>query len=281
MWLTIIILILLIISTVLYSRFIGTSGIKVKEYKVETSITDNFYGLKIVHITDLHYGRTINKKELLKIVTKINMQKPDLVLLTGDLIDRDTKMTVAVAQDIIGALQKIDVTIGKYAIEGNHDYAFKNWSTIITGAGFTNLNDNYDLIYKDTLEPIIVAGISSNLKNRTTMTTKMEKVNTYFSALTEESIRPVYGILLIHEPDYIDNLELANFDLILAGHSHNGQVRLPLIGPLILPDGSKKYFDSYYKVGNSDMYISSGLGTSVLDLRLFNRPSFNLYRITN
>ena len=71
------------------------------------------------------------------------------------------------------------------------------------------------------------------------------------------------------------------FNLILAGHSHHGQIRLPLIGAIILPDGAKKYYNGYYEFNKTKLYISNGIGTSTINFRLFNKPSFNLYRITN
>ena len=83
----------------------------------------------------------------------------------------------------------------------------------------------------------------------------------------------------MHEPDNIKYT--SDFDLVLAGHSHNGQVKLPYIGAIFTPNGSKKYYDEYYKVNKSDLYISGGLGSSILNLRFFNKPSINLYRITN
>ena len=93
--------------------------------------------------------------------------------------------------------------------------------------------------------------------------------------------RDLYKILLIHEPDYINNIDYSNFNLILAGHSHNGQVKLPFVGGIILPNGAKKYYKEYYKLNNTDLYISSGIGTSQISFRLFNRPSINFYRLTN
>ena len=83
----------------------------------------------------------------------------------------------------------------------------------------------------------------------------------------------------MHEPDYIKDFDHTKFDLILAGHSHNGQIGLPLIKDLILPHGAKKYHNAYYKLNNTYLYISSGVGCSTLNFRLFNKPSINLYRI--
>ena len=98
----------------------------------------------------------------------------------------------------------------------------------------------------------------------------------YNNFINENDIK--YKILLLHEPDTIDNIN-NNFALILAGHSHNGQVRLPLIGATILPVGSKRYYKEHYTINNSELYISSGLGTSTLPLRFLDHPSINFYRI--
>ena len=84
---------------------------------------------------------------------------------------------------------------------------------------------------------------------------------------------------LIHEPDVIEDMNVNPFDLILAGHSHAGQIRLPFIGAFILPEGAQKYYENHYKIENSDLYISNGLGVSNYNFRLFNTPSYSLYRL--
>ena len=70
-------------------------------------------------------------------------------------------------------------------------------------------------------------------------------------------------------------------DLLLAGHSHNGDIKIPYIGPIIKKDGAKKYNDEYYKVNNTLLYISSGIGTKNNSVRLFCRPSINFFRLSN
>ena len=72
-----------------------------------------------------------------------------------------------------------------------------------------------------------------------------------------------------------------NFNLIVSGHSHNGQVRLPVIGKIITPENAKKYYDPYYKIDNTHLYISGGIGNRTINLRFFNKPSFNLYRLVD
>lgn len=269
----------IIILTLLYSRFIATKGLNVKEYKViNDKITYEYHGLKIVHITDLHYGTTVFEKELENLVNETNNLKPDIVVFTGDLFDSEETYDKDI---LITYLSKIESKIGKYAISGNHDKLIEDFYEVIEKSGFVNLDNKYELIYYNSNEPIIISGISSNYEDSSNIADKTKEFDEYINNLNENDIKPIYSILLIHEPDFVDNINIDNYDLILSGHSHLGQVRLPIIGKLYTPYGSLKYYDEYYKINNSDLYISGGIGTSWMKFRLFNRPSINLYRITN
>ena len=96
----------------------------------------------------------------------------------------------------------------------------------------------------------------------------------------EDNNESMYKIILVHEPDISDKIiKDYSVNLILAGHSHNGQVRLPIIGPIYTPPYSKKYYDNYYDIDGTNLYISSGIGVSTVNYRLWNRPSINFYRI--
>ena len=268
----------------LYGRYIATTGLFVKEYKItDSKITDNFHGLKIVHISDIHYGRTVKNRELKNMVKKVNELRPDVVVLTGDLIDKDTKLTEKMSNNISSILSKIDPSIEKYAITGNHDVKFDNFNIIIENAGFVNLNNTYDNIYKNGNSNILISGVSSNYyKNDRDINNKMKSTFDYLNSFNEDdSKKAIYNILLIHEPDFIDKIDKSKFDLILSGHSHNGQVRFPIIGATILPPYAKKYYKEHYTLDDTELYISSGIGTSAINFRFFNRPSINFYRLTN
>lgn len=270
----IITILFILIGVALYSRFLGTKGLIVKEYGISTNeISNNFHGLKIAHISDIHYGRTTKIKDLKNMVKEINKLKPDIVVLTGDFFDNDSE--IKELDQIIDVMNEIDVTLGKYAITGNHDLFVNNWESFIDKIGFTNLNDTYDLVYYKDDSPILISGLSSNTNNKINASDRIKPTMDYLESLDGN----IYSILLTHEPDYIDTFNYKAFDLILAGHSHNGQINLPLIKNLILPDGSKKYYKNYYSLGNTDLYISSGIGCSTLNFRLFNKPSINFYRI--
>lgn len=277
-----IIFIIIIILILLYSRFIGTKNIQIKEYKIiNKNFDDEYYGLKIVHITDIHYGRITHEKELKELVKKVNKTKPDIIVFTGDLINKDTKLNNEDSDKIASILSKMNARVGKYAISGDNDTKFKNYDLIIENSGFKNLNDKYDTIFLENNRYILITGLSSNLNNKN-ITEKLTKTEEYLKDKKEDEL-PMYSILMMHEPDYINDINIKNYNLILAGHSLNGQIRLPFIGALKfnLPKGSKKYYNPHYNIKNTDLYISSGIGTSTSNFRLFNKPSFNLYRFTN
>lgn len=279
----ILIFLLSVALLLLYSRFIGTSGLVINEYKItKKNLPNELHGLKIVHLSDIHYGRVINKKNINKIIDKVNLTKPDIVVITGDLLDKHRPLTLEEAEKLGKSLKKINATTGKYFISGNHDAVHENVDVIIEQAEFTNLNDTSQLIYFKSLKPILISGMSTNLVGNQSVSTKMNKINQYIDeneGLNQDNI--VYRIMIMHEADFIKKFDYKTYDLILAGHSHNGQIRLPFIGAIYLPEGSKEYYDHYYKLNNTHLYVSSGIGTSKYDFRLFNKPSFNLYRLTN
>ena len=194
--------------------------------------------------------------------------KPDLIVFTGDLYDRYSNLTDDMKDKIIDSLSKLESTYGKIAISGNHDYEHEGYQEIIEKCGFTYLDSESKLIYSKGNTPIEIVGYPSILKDSPD----------YNIDLTDN-----YKIALIHEGDAFDNIEDKNFDLVLAGHSHGGQVRLPIIGAIkfILPQYAKKYYDEQYTVNNTQIYVSSGLGESEYYLRAFNKPSFNFYRLYN
>ena len=98
-------------------------------------------------------------------------------------------------------------------------------------------------------------------------------------AFSFDKIDNLYTITLVHEPDTTQNILNNKTDLILAGHSLNGQIRLPLIGGIKKQENATKYPDSKYKINDTTLYVSGGLGTYKKELRLFNHPSINLYRL--
>ncbi len=256
----------------LYSKYLNAVGFRVKERTIYSSkLPKEFDGLKVVQISDINYGTSINKKQLKNIVKKINLTKPDIVILTGDLLNDKQEYNSKDIENITKELSNIETTIDKYAIYGDNDYQDKNWETIINDSNFINLNDTYKIIYKPNSQ-ILISGISTTDNDKDTS----DKINETSKYLTNNNL---YSVLALHEPDTVKDIDYDQFDLILAGHSLGGQFRLPLIGGLIRKKGSKKYVNPHYKIDETDLYISNGLGNDDIEYRFLNKPSFNLFRI--
>lgn len=263
--------ILLIIGLIIiYSRYIATTGIQIKEYSViNNKIPKSFKGFKVVHFSDLKYGSTTDQKYLKKLVNKINELNPDIIIFTGDLISSNYKLTDNDKKSIIENLNKLDPKIDIYSIRGDNDIN-ETYNSIITQTKIIEINNLNKLIYYKGDTPIMLIGLDDSINGNQSLDMAFNyEENNY------------YKILIAHEPDTYEKIKDKNIDLFLAGHSLNGQVRLPFIGSIYTPTGAKKYYDSKYKIDNTEIYISNGLGTSKIPYRLNNRPSINLYRFYN
>ena len=253
----------------------SSTNIITKEQRIKNSkIPNSMNGIKIIQFSDLDYGSIIFNNEVKKLVNAINIRKPDIVIFTGNLIAKDYKIKTKEQEQLIKELQKINTTIGKYAVSGKNDK--ENFNTIMNQSDFTILDNSYDLIYNTDNNPMLIVGLSSlNQKER-----DVDTAYKYFSEETHNS--NIYTISIMSETDGLDDiLSKYSSDLVLAGNSLNGEIRLPIIGGLTTKEGSKKYKDSYYKVNNTNIYVSSGISSPDIGFRLFNPPSINLFRLTN
>lgn len=199
------------------------------------------------------------------------MLSPDIIVFTGDLVS-NVKTNEKDKETLIKYLSKLEAKIGKYSIYGDHDYIYDNYKTVMEESDFKILNNNYEIIYNKTNDPMYIVGFPSSLK---------EEINLEeaFKFYNEENRR--YIITLIHDGKTINKINEGNYevDLILGGHSLNGSVNLPFYGPLFVDDTSGMYFEERYTKGITNIFISSGLGTDKYNFRFNNKPSFNLYRL--
>lgn len=263
-----IILVIVSISIYLYARYTEHNKIVMNEHRVVSeNLPLSFSGLKIVHFSDLYFGNTTDIKEVDRLVEKINLVKPDLIIFTGNLYGNKIKKE----NELQASLLKLDSRLGKYAIKGNNDY-YEDYENFMESINFVVLNNEYELIYNEDLTPIFLCGLSSSLKEEV----NLDNCNSYF---TENEIE-LYKIYAVHEGDPTKKIiEESNPNLILSGNSLGGLIRIPFYGSLITPNGSKKYNNSYYKINNTEIFISNGIGTDDKPYRFLNKPSFNLYRL--
>jgi len=259
----------------LYARYVGTDGILLKEYNVvDENIPSSFDGFTIAHFSDLEYGSTVFIEEVQNLVDKINEVKPEIVVFTGDLISPDYEITSKEQKEVVDALKKLNPLIDTYSVRGDNDIS-PIYDEIMSECGIKDISNNYELIYYKGLTPIVLYGLDSNLKGKP----DYESAFAYPSPDDDPIHMATYRILLLHEPDVIDELKDFNFSLVLSGHSHNSQVNLPYVKDIYNIDGATKYCDPEYDVGGTKLYISGGLGTEILKMRIFAKPSFNVYRL--
>lgn len=268
-WKIILFITFFLILFFVYSFFIATMGFVRKEYKIiNKDLPSSFYGLKIVHFSDLYYGSSINEKELIKIVSELNLAKPDIIIFSGDLIDKDTTYTQDMESILIKYLSKIDSIYGKYYVSGDNDKYKNSYYSLMEKSDFTSLDNDCEDITSKSNDSITICGLDTNSKDTTFLNKDLKNNNNY-------------KLMIMHYPDYYNKIKDYNFNLILAGHSYNGQFRLPFINGIISKKNAKDYMNEYYKINDSDFYISSGFGTDNINMRFIDKPSFNLYRLVD
>lgn len=251
-------LIIYILIIIIYARFIEPSFIFTKEYKITSkNISKENHGLTILQFSDLHFKNTISENYLKKLIRKINENKPDIVIFTGDLIDENYVITNEDKKLLIKYMTKINPNIDKYYILGEEDY--ENSTYILDNAEFINMNNEEQIVHVNDNVPIVLISKKSHKKYLET-----NKNNNLFT------------LLALHNPDDIKKTEDFNYDFIIAGHTHNGNINIPKLKELYV---NSSYLKSKQKVNNTYLYINSGIGTSKINMRLFNYPTINLYRI--
>lgn len=272
---SIILFIILLISLLfLYAKYVGIKGLIVKEYRIESNIlTSNFSGIKIVHFSDLIYKSTVDKNDIKELISRINELKPDIVVFTGDLVNKNKKYKNEDIEFLEEQLLNIEATIGKYAIYGDADYSFEDYKTIMEKAKFNILNNSYDEIFYKNNDSMFIVGLPSSSKEEV----KFEEAFSFY----KEDEKRKYIMVLAHDGKTIKLLDDTTYevDLILGGHSLNGSVVVPYYGGVFLDDLADKYYQEHYSKGITDIYISSGIGTNKYPYRIFNKPSINLYRL--
>ena len=242
------ILILVTLILFIWSFFVEPNLLTVKKYKVE-----NLDGKKIIFVSDFHISKG-DKGRLRKIVKKINELSPDIVLSGGDFIKGHTGKSTMPIESQAQELSKIKAPV--VTVLGNHDGWYDKYrvKTALEKNGITVLYNSSTKIGN-----LYIAGVED-------MQTGIPEVK----VALENAEFP--RILLSHTPDiYYDVKE--DVDLILAGHVHGGQVRLPFVGALICPSiYGTKFSSGDFRETQNRMIVTRGLGTSILSMRFNNIP---------
>jgi predicted MPP superfamily phosphohydrolase len=215
--------------------------------------------LRVVHLTDLHLGRLIGADYLTRAVEMANAARPDLAVLTGDFVTHFDESNVSLDEILAG----LRAPLGRLAVLGNHDYAVgaDRVAELLTRAGVTVLRNDSRLLMRDGAA-LCVAGVEDMWRGRPDL------------AHATRGVGPdVPRIVLVHNPDYADNMpEGVRADVLLCGHTHGGQVRLPWIGAPRLPIRNRRYASGLAAGPRCCVYVSRGLGMVGVPVRLSCRP---------
>lgn len=252
-------IIILLFCLLAYGLFVEPHLMRVRQVKIS-----NTAGLKVAHFTDTHFNWHTHPRRFFKFSKHIKKTQPDLILFTGDLFD---KVDWAQAHDVDKVkeiLAELEAPLGKFAILGNHDFSHEGDAnyirTFLKEAGFTVLTNQ-------------------SLMSGTVSLTGLDDLREgqpNFSMVPEQG---KFSILMIHEPDTILQVEFPEkYDLVVAGHSHGGQIRL---GNLRLRnDGSKVYDSGLYILGKyTKLFVNAGIGLTFLPIRFGVPPEIVYYEI--
>jgi len=260
-----------------YSYFIGVKRFKIDHIKLEiNSPHSQLGGMKIVQISDLHYGPTNKDKRYFnRIVDIINLHQPDLIVLTGDYYQWDPKYLY----DLPKMLTRLRAPLGLFGCLGNHDYGS-------CYPGHTQNDPFEEDITKDALER---QGIRILTNEAQLLEYKKQKFNLIgLHDLWSNQCDPNLAFkkvnsklptfVLSHNPDSV-HIVKHDYDLMLSGHSHGGQVTWPIVGSLAIPQRSKKYSRGLHQINHRKrIYINRGLGHT-FRLRINSQPEITLFEI--
>jgi predicted MPP superfamily phosphohydrolase len=230
------------------ARFVEPTALRVRQLQLNANGNCRF-----VHFTDFHHKG--NVRYAAEVVRTINALAPEFVCFTGDIVEQRR-----FADEALGFIRQIKAPV--YGCPGNHEYSsgisFRDCEATFAGTGGAWLMDRSLVLPQHDLE-IVGMGIVG-LKD-------------------VPPLQASRRLLLMHYPRVADQLGDRHFDLILAGHSHGGQVRLPFWGALIVPRGVGRYDLGYYKTAGGPLYVNAGIGTYRLPFRFNCRPEITLITI--
>ena len=247
----------------------GNTALERNTYTIRSpELPDVFDGYRIAQVSDLHNAEFGDGNQ--RLLDILQEAEPDMIAITGDLIDsRKTNIAVALA------FAEEAVRIAPcYYVSGNHEARVPEYQELKAGleaAGVTVLDDARVEI-EISGKSITIIGVNDPSFLADYLTSDAAVMDRKLSELSSEDTG--FTILLSHRPELFDTYAAHDMDLVLTGHAHGGQFRLPLIGGLIAPNQGlfPKYDDGLYSEGNTNMIVSRGLGNSIIPFRFNNRP---------
>jgi predicted MPP superfamily phosphohydrolase len=251
-------------------------GLSIIEAIRQVGLEKNPEDVLYIHVTLLPYisgSNEIKSKPTQHSVKELQSFgiKPDILVFTGDLVDKSVSLSEDNLNYLIEEFGKLDAKMYKFAIYGDDDYHNDYYKDILDKSGFILLNNETKLIYYEGNTPILISGFSTI------------DTNPDYSILNKDingiQVNGLYKIVLTHQTNSIDELMNYSPSLILGGDTLGGLVNI--IRPIFINKDSNKHYKEYERIQDTDIYVSNGLGTNNIQLRLNNYPSFNLFRLYN
>lgn len=251
-----------------YARKIEPNRLDVNQFSLKLpTLAPEFKGYRLVQFSDIHADGWMPRSRVAEIIAIVNSLNPDLIVITGDFVSYESNGHVDWLAAELGNLQARD---GVFAVLGNHDH----WSGAdrvrkgLKNGGVIELQNTFHTITRG--EAVLhIAGIDSHYIG----VARLDKLM---------SVLPDMGtaILLAHEPDFADvAAATGRFELQLSGHSHGGQINIPILGRPFLPDYAKKYPRGLYQINGMKLYTNRGLGMIHLPFRFNARPEVTLFTL--
>lgn len=253
-----------------------TTDLKITRLEVPLRrLPSRFNGLRIVQLSDFHYDRYVDVRVITSAVRAANQLQPDLVVLTGDFVTQGPfsgqydPPSARDAEPCSQILSRLRSRLGIFAVLGNHDYYTDPnvVAEILRSRGFRVLR-NQSFAVEENGARLWIAGVNDVVAGADDLELALRKIP------ASEAV-----VLLAHEPDFADWVPPGRVDLQLSGHSHGGQIVLPVIGPPYLPPLARKYPWGLRRLGPLTLYTNRGVGTITLPVRFNCPPEITLFTL--
>ena len=257
----------------------ANTAIELNEYQIKSEeLPENFEGFRIVQVSDLH--NTEIGEENTKLLKLIENAKPDIIVVTGDIVD-------SYHTDVEVSLRFVEKAVRIapcYYVTGNHEARFskeffQSFEEKLKEYGVQVLHDESVMLEKDG-EYILLAGLDDPTFASNHEGIRYSNLSTHIKELFSEE---GFHVLLSHRPELFETYVEADVDLVFSGHAHGGQFRLPFVGGLVAPN--QGFFPEYdaglFLEDGTNMVVSRGIGNSIIPVRFHNRPEVIVVELSN
>lgn len=268
---------LVIAGIFFYSIYISVDRVSLSYETISSNkIPESMNDITIAFISDIKYNEFMDKTRLSNMISKLTTTSPDIVIFGGDMFSEPDKNVPdsQMSKDITTILKSIEAPLGKFAILGDQDNVNEDVKKIVSqilyDSDFEVLSDSAIRLRNENSDSISLIGLNNLINGDPKPENAMKNVN-----------ENEFNILVTHCPDAVSKsgINLEYIDIALAGHSLGGQIYLPVLGPIYTEEGATTYNRGQYDINGSKLYVSNGLGTNKIDMRLMTPPQVLIFRL--